>query len=212
MPIQKGQVTINPTTGEATGSGSAKIIFDALDSTFDYQDQAGAKLAKSRQQIADISNAMSTTTDPIIFVEDEKPQGTSGGTPPASYSYQDRDLNQMRINTIPGAFLNSNLVTLPIGNYVIRAASPCLGVANKEPNHHLAWSKTDNTVLVVGPGNRVYHGNINTAFLRGYFVLSAQTSCKLRHYIDDGTDMFGVPSNIPGQPEVYSSVFLKKVQ
>ena len=58
MAMQEGSVTINPSTGAATGSGCAKEIFDALDGSQDYQELVANQLAVAREQISVMARAV----------------------------------------------------------------------------------------------------------------------------------------------------------
>ena len=58
MAMIQGSVSINPSNGAASGSGVAKEIFDALDSTIDYQGLSGAALYDARNPIANLCNAV----------------------------------------------------------------------------------------------------------------------------------------------------------
>ncbi|MBK9322713.1 MAG: hypothetical protein IPM97_07165 [Bdellovibrionaceae bacterium] len=58
-----------------------------------------------------------------LLIVDEKPANTAGGTF-TSGSWQTRTLNTTRFNTIPGASLASNQITLPAGTYYVRAVAP----------------------------------------------------------------------------------------
>ena len=57
-----------------------------------------------------------------LRVQEEQPSGTGGGTP--STGWQTRVLNVVKTNTIDGASLASNTITLPAGTYKIEASAP----------------------------------------------------------------------------------------
>ena len=65
MAMSKGAVTINPSTGVASGSGASKEMFDALDATIDYQGLEDGDIAAARQQLADLTNAIAVIIDHI---------------------------------------------------------------------------------------------------------------------------------------------------
>ena len=56
----------------------------------------------------------------IMIVVDEKPSKMHGGNSIAA-TWQRRDLNTERVNTIVGASLASNQITLPAGKYKFHA-------------------------------------------------------------------------------------------
>ena len=57
----------------------------------------------------------------VIHVQDQKPAGTSGGAFAAG-AWQVRDLNAVVANSISGASLSGNRITLPAGKYVVSAS------------------------------------------------------------------------------------------
>lgn len=65
MSMNKGSVTIDSETGEASGSGAAKEIFDDWDAKIDYQGVTGTTLATARQQLADMCNSFALIIDHI---------------------------------------------------------------------------------------------------------------------------------------------------
>lgn len=79
MPMNEGNVTINGTTGAATGSGAAKEVFDALDAGQDYGDVVGPDLAAAKEQIANIARAIAKII-PHIKTNATVPSGISVST------------------------------------------------------------------------------------------------------------------------------------
>lgn len=59
----------------------------------------------------------------MMVVVDEKASGTDGGSF-TSGSWVTRTLNTVKVNTITGASLSSNGITLPAGTYLIEASAP----------------------------------------------------------------------------------------
>jgi len=53
----------------------------------------------------------------VLLVHDEKTQGTDGGST-STGSWQTHDLNLVELNTISGASLATNQLTLPAGDYI----------------------------------------------------------------------------------------------
>lgn len=148
---------------------------------------------------------------PIMFVVDEKASGTSGGTFTAG-SWVTRTLNKEWTNTIPGASLNSNTVTLPPGTYSIYWRAP----AHRVNRHKTVWVKSPSgTTVVVGSSAHAHESYIVTNDSIGYGVFSIpeETDFQLRHYCLVGmtTHGFGVESSA-GVPEVYSQVVIQKIR
>lgn len=68
MAMIAGSVTINPTTGTATGTGAANAIFTALSAAQDFGTLASSNpvaYAAARAQLADIANAVAALVDYI---------------------------------------------------------------------------------------------------------------------------------------------------
>ena len=59
----------------------------------------------------------------FLHIQDQKPQGTHGGTFTAG-DWRTRDLNTVLTNTISGASLAANQITLPAGRYYVEASAP----------------------------------------------------------------------------------------
>lgn len=77
MPMSEGTVTINPTTGAASGSGCAKEVFDALAAGQDYGDLSTTNppvYAASREQLAVMARAMAKVI-PHIQANAQVPSG-----------------------------------------------------------------------------------------------------------------------------------------
>ncbi len=73
--------------------------------------------------------AMIDALGSYLIVADEKTSGTGGGSSTTG-SWVTRTLNTVRTNTISGASLSSNQITLPAGTYRINASAPGLRIAN----------------------------------------------------------------------------------
>lgn len=67
MVMTAGTVTIDPETGEPSGGGAARALFDALDEKQDYMGAEGATLAAARQRLADLCNSIGVM---ITYIKD----------------------------------------------------------------------------------------------------------------------------------------------
>ena len=79
MSMSKGSVTINSETGEASGSGAAKALFDELDAKTDYQGSTGAVLAAARQRVATLCESFAEIIDYIKDNAEITLDGTAHG-------------------------------------------------------------------------------------------------------------------------------------
>jgi len=162
----------------------------------------------------------STYTKEIIIVDDEKSQGTQGGA--SSTGFNDRVLNTTRVNTITGASLSSNQITLPVGNYRIDAVAPVYydSVTATMRTSYLDFCKSDNTIVVKGQNFILY--DLDVVYpcrlillnkVSGYFTATVETAYKLRHYISFGVASIGLGMavNASGRAEVYSHIEIEKI-
>ena len=146
----------------------------------------------------------------VMHVQDQKPAGTSGGTF-TSGAWRTRDLNTVNANTIPGAILANNQVTLPAGTYDITASAP----GYRTDYHCIAlFSVTANSELANGTpehASNAYQVQ-NRSFLVARITLPATTVMELRHRstVTQSTNGLGNSANF-GLPEVYSILFIRRV-
>ena len=145
----------------------------------------------------------------IFYVEEQQNANTAGGTFTAG-AWRTRVLNTEVLNTIPGASLASNQVTLPAGTYWIEAAGPAAYV-----NGHRTkiYDITNSADLLVGRSHlcMVSGGNSDTilndyARVEGKIVLTASTVMELQHWCitTRATNGLGYPTNIDSLKEKYS--------
>lgn len=145
----------------------------------------------------------------IIHVRDEKAAGTNGGTF-TSGAWQTRTLNTSVTNTISGASLATNQITLPAGTYEIEARAPGLDCGNHKAKLR---NITDGTDVIVGASTR--SGDSNTQMegtVVGRFTIAASKVFELQHRcsVTKATTGFGQASNF-SVTEVYAEVIVRKV-
>lgn len=152
---------------------------------------------------------LSRATTGIMIVQDQKASGTAGGT--SSTGANTRVLNTTVKNTISGASLASNQITLLAGEYEVEAFAPCYA----GDIHKLTFrNTTDSTDAIIG--NQLLANSAgsveNTATLVGSITLAGTKVFELRHGIGTAraTNGLGNSSGL-GFVEVYASVKIKKV-
>lgn len=158
----------------------------------------------------------SASTRYTMYVQDQKPSGTDGGTF-TSGAWRTRTLNTELVNTISGASLASNQITLPAGTYRISATAPAHNV-----NRHksvLYGVSGDTGYLMLGTSENTTNGYSSTELpttthstIDGVLTLSNASVLELRHQCSDTTtgNGFGTASNF-GVAEVYASVVIEKL-
>ena len=144
----------------------------------------------------------------ILHVRDEKAQNTDGGTFTAG-AWRTRDLNTSKTNTIGGASLAANQVTLPAGTYWCEIKVPA---HNVDQHQARLYNVTGAAVLVIGTSESTSTSLIQTSsWIRGRFTLTASSALEVRHWcITTRADTgFGYAANIT--TEIYAdAVFWKE--
>lgn len=147
----------------------------------------------------------------FLHVRDEKTANTDGGTFTQAAD-QTRVLNTAVTNTITGASLATNQITLPAGTYAIFASAPAHNV-----DEHRAWlyNTTDAATTILGSSERSdgLADITTTSWVVGLFTIAAQKVFELRHRCTNTgtTTGFGFAVNINSAVEVYSSVLIIKL-
>ena len=150
----------------------------------------------------------------VLVVRDEKPSGTAGGDL-LTGAWRTRTLNTVPTNTISGASVATNQITLPTGTYYIVSSAPGFIVGN----HKLRLRNvTASANLIVGQSN--YTGTDITnptyvcapALLDGVFALTASSAIELQHYAGTGRAGNGAGANSSvGEVEVFAQVTIFKL-
>jgi hypothetical protein len=148
---------------------------------------------------------------PYLHVREEQASGTNGGTSTSSTQHV-RILNTtVGTNSIAGASLASNIVTLPAGTYEIRSEAPCL---NGSAHKLSLYNDSDSADILVGVSvaSASSTGVSVLAICSGRFTLATAKNIKLRHYISTGTATSGLGLAVgSGSVEVYASLQIWKV-
>lgn len=144
----------------------------------------------------------------LLHVRHELASGTNGGDASAS-TWNTRPINTTKTNTIAGASLLSNQITLPAGDYRIKAWSiACLAGFHKLRLRDI----TSSTTLVVGRSNFSGSAICTDANLVGAFTLISESDLEIQHWIQTissaGGDMGSAVSS--GESEVYLDVWIEQ--
>lgn len=146
----------------------------------------------------------------VLTVNETQTSGTQGGTF-TSGAWRTRTLNTSVQNTITGASLASNQITLPAGTYYAMAIAPAYQVEN---NSARLYNITDSSVVV--QGNNQFGGTTTTsqqmATVSVTFTIAGSKVFELQHYSGQtkATQGFGTAGGL-GFNEIYSSVSIVKV-
>lgn len=153
-------------------------------------------------------------TDPswggMLIVVDEKTTGTAGGTA-TSGAFRTRDLTTVKMNTISGASLATNQITLPAGTYTIEASAP----AYRCDNHASRLQNiTDATTILTGTSEVTEQsGAIVTtrSHILGTFTIAGAKAFEIQHRVTTTSAGSGFGAANGFQAETYTIVKIQKV-
>ena len=146
---------------------------------------------------------------PLLHIQDEKPQGTNGGTF-TSGEWRTRDLNTIKTNEITGASLTSNQITLPAGKYWIEWSCPARDVVTHQTR---LYNITDDIVIMLGTSEFMSGSTsvLTRSFGSGIFTLNAQKTLEIQHICSRSQSGNGFGQAGDMATEVYSIVKIWKV-
>ena len=151
-------------------------------------------------------------TVPVLHVQDQKTANVDGGTNSAGTNI--RDLNTVIRNTITGASLSSNKITLPAGTYIWESSAPSFRVLRFFTE---IYNVTDSVRIFRsrnGIGITVTGSQIDS-IMKYIFTLTGTKDIELRHYteVSVATNGFGLGSSseLGESIEIYSDVFIEKI-
>ena len=142
--------------------------------------------------------------------------GSEGGTA-TSGSFSTRTLNTTIVNTITGASLASNVITLPAGNYIVEATG-CFQGAIQRAKHRF-YNTTDSATVATSlnaEGVTSATAANQNGFIQnlvGYFEITGSKDFAFQYAVSstDSTDGLGGAANLHSALEVYAVVKLQKV-
>jgi hypothetical protein len=147
-------------------------------------------------------------THGVLHVRDEKAANTGGGTATVS-TWNTRTLNTVKKNSISGASLSANRVTLPVGTYEVYASAPACG---SSITHKIKLQNiTDNTPTLVGGGISGGLPGGRSEILGMFDITGSSKQFEIQHWIVTASngDTLGYP--VGAEVEVYAEVLFKKV-
>lgn len=156
---------------------------------------------------------ISSGTIPYLKVSDRKASTQNGGGSVGGDITQTRTLNTVETNTITGASLASNTVTLPAGTYRFRARAPVYSAAASTQSKLFLYNSSDATYAGIGSNTQCLVDSVVDSWVSGQLTIAATKNFTLRHYTSTtaGGTGLGYPVSISGQLEVYAELEIWKV-
>lgn len=147
---------------------------------------------------------------PRLKVSHRLSNGVGGGTS-ASATWNTRPLNVTDTNTIPGASIASNIITLPAGTYRAGGRS---AAANAGAHQTRLYNVTDAAVAVIGGNASTAGANVNQtdSHLTGEFTITATKTFRLDHYTTTGAATVGLGNPVSaGIGELYAELIIDQI-
>lgn len=154
-----------------------------------------------------VLQAAFNTSQQIMHVYDKK--SANGGTF-TSGAWRTRDLNTIGINTINGASLASNQITLPAGAYFIQATAPAQGVSGHQAR---LFNVTTSTTLAYGQN----HFSVDYAYtssastISAHVTLSTSTVIELQHQCQVTMADFGFGTWVGFGDDIFSMLTVRRI-
>ena len=147
---------------------------------------------------------------PVIHVQDQKASGIAGGS--SVVGQQTRTLNTVVTNTISGASLASNQITLPAGTYEVWASAP----GNRTGNHKIKLHDILGSDVAIGTSqfsnSAGGYAQTTSTILGHTFTISTTTTFELLQYTQTARATIGLGvATSSGDIEVYADVRIVKV-
>ena len=186
-----------------------------------WEEEGGAIVSSST---ANFVGAGATVTDvggvatitipgelPVFMAEHETATTVNGGTSFAA-AFGVRPLTDVRKNTITGASLLANQITLPAGSYRVTAWQEVFRVLGCQS---ALWNDTDSAFEVVGMAalaDTGTDGDPLTLELRGYFTLAAEKVLEFQVFTNTVNATSGIgAAGSSGQVEIFANIMIEKL-
>jgi hypothetical protein len=163
----------------------------------------GAKITNTAGEIF-----ISGTTLPSLVVCEQQPSNTPGGTATVG-AWTNRVLNTTIYNTISGASLASNVISLPAGTYDIDASMP---TSSCQHFQGALYNQTASAFVVVGTSELSASNTQTRSFIQGRFTLATTSSLAIRYYCSSSFSTNDLGDAVgSGQVETYTIAKITQV-
>jgi len=169
------------------------------DRTITFKDESGT---------VSLLSDISTSLNNLFHIQDQKASGVDGGT--SVVGSNPRTLNTVLTNSITGASLATNQITLPAGTYYIEAYSSAYGSTGHKTRLH---NVTDATIPLVGNPSGWVAGNGGTiSHLAGTITIATTKVFSLSTHQSQAIATNGLGHTYAtGDIEIYTDIKIWKV-
>lgn len=153
------------------------------------------------------ANGRVLLTPQVLIANDTKAANTAGGAF-NNGAWRTRDLNTVTANTITGASVSSNQISLPAGTYTAVAMAPAYSVDRHQAR---LYNATDAAEIALGAGAYATTGSMTASTVMARFTIAATKLIEIQHRASGSvaTNGFGLPVNL-GSNEIYSQITITK--
>lgn len=168
----------NGGSGRATNTAFGVVIGGATTGGIEQSVAAGTSGQVLMSNGAGVAPTMQSPQ--YMHVRDERAVGVNGGTSSAGLNI--RVLNTVMSNSISGASLASNQITLPAGTYRIRGRTPCFAINSSKG---YLYNTTDAAIAIAGSsvGNSTANSTQLDSLVTGIITIASTKVFELRHDI-----------------------------
>lgn len=189
-------------------TGTTYAVGDVRFSPTDFQSYRRKTAgAGSTDPFSDVTNwqRLGITTFALLHVREEQTSGTNAGV--SSTGTQTRILNTTVLNTITGASISSNVVTLPVGTYDVEISAPLNGATTHKSS---LYNITDSLTTLIGTSEATQTNVFTRSVITGRFTISSTKTFRVNHY-SSAVVSLGAAASAPGLNEVYTEAKFWKV-
>lgn len=144
----------------------------------------------------------------MLHVRDEKTSGTAGQSFGSTGTWLTRDMNTVKVNTITGASLATNQITLPAGDYIPFGSFSTYSCANSRTRLQNITDTTTVDYGLSGQDNNNDLFNIQTPFFGQKFTIASSKVFEFQTIVS-ATGSAGTASS--QATEIYSDSYFFKV-
>lgn len=200
------QMTTDATGGDETRMKNHSVVY-AIKAFGAVVNAGGIDLNGLEQDVLQNTNDItSLKNNQVLHVVDKRAANIAGGT--CVGGWQERVLNTEVKNTITGASLSANRITLPAGTYRVSVKAPAFLC-----NRHKAIFEDVNNASSFLNGSTEYSASTTTTPSQIFAEITTTGGVfRVRHYTQSANagDGLGVASQ-SGYEEIYTDVFIQKV-